>query len=243
MKIGILQTGHAPENMDPTLGDYNELFTRFLAREGVEFVNFPVVDGIFPENIDAAQAWLITGSRFGVYENLPWMVRLAAFIRELYANNYPLVGICFGHQMIAQALGGRVEKFSGGWSIGEITYQRDDGKQGIDGEGQKLVAWHQDQVVELPEEAEVFGRAANCAYAMLRYKDKTNQDIIKALSFQPHPEFSQEFFEGLYEARQAGLPDDVKAKMTIPQETRLDRASIADEIYDFFNSKITSERM
>jgi len=234
MKIGILQTGHAPEAMDPTLGDYNELFMRFLAHDGIEFVNFPVVDGIFPNSLDVAQGWLITGSRFGVYENLPWMVRLAEFIRLLYAHDRPLVGICFGHQMIAQALGGRVEKFAGGWSIGEIEYQRDDGKKGRDGKGQKLVAWHQDQVVALPDDAQIFGRSSHCAYAMLRYSDKTNKNDIKALSFQPHPEFSQKFFEGLYEARQAGLPEDVKIRTIMPKESRLDRLAIATEIHQFF---------
>jgi len=232
MKIGILQTGHAPENMDPALGDYNDLFVRFLKADGVEFVNFPVVDDIFPEDIEAAQGWLITGSRFGVYENLPWMQRLADFIRTLYAHGRPLVGICFGHQIIAQALGGRVEKFSGGWSIGEITYQRDVGGNGGNNDSQKpvaqkLVAWHQDQVVDLPPDAQVLGRAANCAYAMLRYG-------TKALSFQPHPEFSQAFFEGLYQSRQASLAEDVKARIIMPREQELARSQIAAEIHDFF---------
>jgi len=227
MKIGILQTGHAPENMIPALGDYNDLFTRFLARDGIEFVNFPVVDGIFPETIEAAQGWLITGSRFGVYENLPWMRQLAEFIRNLYAQARPLVGICFGHQIIAQALGGRVEKFSGGWSIGEIAYQRNSGNN----DPQKLVAWHQDQVVALPRDAQILGSATNCSYAMLRYGDK-------ALSFQPHPEFSQAFFEGLYEARHHALPEATKRKIIMPREENLARSNLANEIHDFF--KITT---
>jgi len=84
VKIGILQTGHAPEAVIPELGDYNDLFTRFLAHEAVEFVNFPVVDGVFPDDVAATfQGWIITGSRCGVYENLPWMRQLIELIRVL----------------------------------------------------------------------------------------------------------------------------------------------------------------
>ena len=68
---------------------------------------------MFPEGIHDADGWLITGSRHGAYEDHPWIPPLEEFIRDAYAAQVPLVGICFGHQIIAQAMGGKVEKYQG----------------------------------------------------------------------------------------------------------------------------------
>ena len=97
----------------------------------------------FPADARDADGWLISGSRHGAYEDLPFIAPLETFIREVFSAKIPLIGICFGHQIIAQALGGTVEKFAGGWSVGATEYQ-------LDGEQVMLNAWHHDQVTSLP---------------------------------------------------------------------------------------------
>ncbi|OCP36199.1 type 1 glutamine amidotransferase [Ensifer sp. LC163] len=224
MKIGILQTGHAPVELIETYGDYSDFFVKLLAGEEAEFVTYSVVDGVFPEGPAAADAWLITGSRFAVYEPHPWIGPLETLVREIYARRLPMVGICFGHQIIAQALGGKVEKYQGGWSVGPVEYRRHD--LGI---SQTLLAWHQDQVVDLPEDAEVIGSTPFCANAMLRYGDR-------ALTFQPHPEFTPAFFDALILKRGDVLPANLRRVTAAPVDVSLARAEIVKEIAEFLTA-------
>ena len=120
-----------------------------LAGRGLTFRTWSVVDMEFPESVDAAEGWLISGSKHGAYEDVPFIAPLEDFIRQAYERGIPLVGICFGHQIIAQALGGKVEKFSGGWTLGRQIY-------GIDGQECPLNAWHQDQVTGLSYKGRAF---------------------------------------------------------------------------------------
>ena len=114
MKIGILQTGHSPDNMKDALGDYGDMFVKLLGGHGFDFQIWSVVDGDFPASAVDADGWLITGSKHGAYEDHDWIPPLEQLIRAIREAGRPLVGICFGHQIIAQALGGKVEKFAGG---------------------------------------------------------------------------------------------------------------------------------
>ena len=148
MKLGLLQTGHLPDEMLETTGDYSALFTRLLDGHGFQFHTWNVVDNELPDSPQEADAWLITGSKHGVYEDHAWISPLEKLIRQIVAAGLPLVGICFGHQIVAQALGGKVEKFQGGWAIGRHSYD-------LDGTQLHLNAWHQDQVVTRPEGARV----------------------------------------------------------------------------------------
>ncbi|MEM9972818.1 MAG: type 1 glutamine amidotransferase [Pseudomonadota bacterium] len=221
MHIGILQTGHAPDAMRAAVGTYSQCFERLLAGEGFRFTTWDVVDDIFPERVDAAEGWLITGSKHGAYENLPWIARLEEFLRAAYAAEVPIVGICFGHQILAQALGGRVEKFSGGWAVGPTSYD-------WGGKTVRLNAWHQDQVVEPPAEADVIARDAFCANAALAYGKR-------ALTIQAHPEYDDAAIEMLIAARgpAMGIPDQLAAARAALGQSD-DSAAIATRIAAFF---------
>ena len=125
MLIGILETGLAPDALRPRSGSYPDMFRRLLAPHGLDFRSWSVVAGDFPDSVHDAEGWLITGSRHGAYDDLPWIAPLEALIRQAVAEGVPLVGICFGHQIVAQALGGKVEKFAGGWAVGPQDYDFD----------------------------------------------------------------------------------------------------------------------
>lgn len=221
MQIGILQTGHAPDALIAQSGDYPSMFERLLDGRGFTFRTWAVVDGDLPDSIHNADGWLITGSRHGVYEDHPWIPPLEAFIRAAYAARVPLVGICFGHQIIAQALGGRVEKFAGGWSVGPTGYD-------FDGQKLTLNAWHQDQVVTRPQDARVLASGDFCQNAALIYDDR-------AFTVQAHPEYGSGFIGGLIETRGRGLVPDplldaAKTRLGDPIDDRV----IADRIAAFF---------
>ncbi len=217
MRIGILQAGHSPDELRETVGDYGEMFTHLLGGHGFDFEIFSVVDGIFPPDLDAADGWLITGSKHGAYEDHNWIPPLEQLVRDIRDKGQPLVGVCFGHQIIAQALGGKVEKFDGGWSIGRQEYDFGD-------ETLALNAWHQDQVTELPDGAEVIASTDFCANAALIYGDKI-------LTIQPHPEFTAPLVAGLIEHRGRGnVPDALLDQATENLNTATDNASFADRM-------------
>lgn len=219
MRIGILQPGHAPDEVRGKLGDYADMFERLLAGQKFSFRRWDVVDSIFPDGPDEADAWLITGSRHGVYEPHPWLPGLEELVREIVASGKPLVGVCFGHQVIAQALGGKVEKFAGGWAVGRQDYDFGDTTLALN-------AWHQDQVTELPPGAQVIASNDFCANAAL----VIGQNV---LTIQPHPEFSAEMIAGLIDHRAASVPAPLVAEARATLDTKTDNAEFGQRMADF----------
>lgn len=226
MKIGILQTGHAPDELKPHYGDYISMFKTLLADQDFEFEGWSVVDGIFPNSVNDADGWLISGSKHGVYEDHNWIPPLEDFIRDAVSDNVPLVGVCFGHQLIAQALGGRVEKHDGGWIIGHQTYD-------FAGTSIALNAWHQDQVIELPAGAVTVASNASCEHAAILYGDR-------ALTVQAHPEFNADFVDGLINTRGRGVVPEKILEDAIDQlDEPTASQTIADQFADFFRQERT----
>ena len=220
MKIGILITGHPPEPLSGN-GRYDAYFRRLLGEETFTYASWAVVDGEMPDSVIDADGWLITGSRHGAYEDHDWIPPLEDFIRACHAARRPMIGICFGHQIIAQAMGGRVEKFDGGWSVGRVEYD-------LEGQKTAINAWHQDQVVEKPASATVIGATDFCANAALLY-----DDIFWTL--QPHPEYPADFIEGLMNTRGKGLvPDALMDAARKDLNAPLDTARVAQQMTAFF---------
>jgi GMP synthase-like glutamine amidotransferase len=192
MRIGILQCGEIPEDLAATHGRIGAMMQRLLP-PGREALLHDVTTGSMPESPADCDAWLLTGSAAGVYDDLPWIAPLKAFLRAA-RGRAKLVGICFGHQIMAEAFGGRVVKSPKGWGIGLHRY----GVAGPapwmdDAAAIRVAASHQDQVVEAPPGARISLASEFTPFAGLDYGD--------AISFQCHPEFTPEFSIALLEAR------------------------------------------
>ena len=202
--VGILETGVPPTDLAERFGRYDAMVRRMLGG-GFGFRTYAVRDGELPAAPDAHPAYVITGSSAGVYDDLPWIAPLQDFIRAAHGRAR-MVGLCFGHQVMAEALGGRVEKSDKGWGLGLHGYQVDHAEPWMDGASRVAVAAsHQDQVVEAPPGATVLLSSAFTPHAALLYAGGD------AVSFQFHPEFERGMAEALVELRRPRLPDPAEA--------------------------------
>ncbi|MEM9343662.1 MAG: type 1 glutamine amidotransferase [Pseudomonadota bacterium] len=230
MQIGLLQAGYLPEEFQQDFGDYPAVYNKLMAPEGITFKAYPVIDSVFPDSVHAEVGWLISGSRHGAYEDHPWIPPLEDFIREAHAQRVPMVGICFGHQIIAQALGGTVEKFAGGWAVGRHVYD-------WNGRDVALNVWHQDQVTKAPDGATVFATSPFCRNAAMMVGD----DV---LTMQPHPEFDRGATESLLDGRGPGIvPDQLLAQAKDALDQPIHDAQIAAQIGAFFKERIGHDRV
>jgi len=239
MKIGILETGKVNPDLVPAHGAYVPMFRNFLHRADptIEVAGWDIVDeGRIPASPRDADGWIVTGSKHGVYDPLPWIEPLKVFLRETYAARVPIVGICFGHQILAEAMGGKVVKSDRGWGCGVHDYRLEGREPWMTSarETMRAHAMHQDQVVEKPEDARVIARSEFCDYAGLAYGDY-------AISIQPHPEFDAAYEGDLIRMRQGsdGIPDEIAQRALRTLESGVDNEVVADWVVAFFRRAVT----
>ncbi len=191
MNIGLLQCDHVAERFRHIAGDYPEMFGAVFGAS-FNLVPFDVYNGEWPATLDVCDAYLCTGSRWSVYDDIAWIHDLKTFVRQVHATNKPFIGICFGHQMMAEALGGKVEKSDYGWGVGIQPLEITQAEPWMQPEQAtlKLHYMHRDQVTRLPENSLVLGRSEHCPLAAFRVG-------AAMLGIQAHPEFTNEYSEAL----------------------------------------------
>nr|HAT8713713.1 GMP synthase [Legionella jordanis] len=202
MKIGLLQCDHVQEQFVHQHGNYPQMFSNWLqqAKMDFSFITYEAIKEQLPTDPHEADAYLISGSRHGVNDGHPWIAQLENVVREFHDLGKKIIGICFGHQLIAKALGGKVLRSPNGWGIGMSVNQVLRPKPWMTPQQEQfhLLVSHQDQVIELPFGAEVIAGSAFCPFYMLQVKHNL-------LTVQGHPEFTKAYSKALIEQRQQFL--------------------------------------
>ena len=223
-RIGLLRMCELAEPARAAHGDYATVFRDFYAAHPVEIVDVPVHDGATPASIDECDAWVISGSPASTYEDLPWIATGEEIVRSIVAAERPLFGICFGHQLMAQALGGRVERADVGWGAGAHRYdvvERPAATDVVLPDRLTVLAMHQDQVTEVPVDGSVWLRSEFCPNAGIAYGER-------AWSIQPHPEFTPRLVEALCRDRRLRLGPEVADAAIASLAQPLDGHLLAD---------------
>lgn len=231
--ITIIETGLVPQRHREQHGSFPDMFARMIrageSRAAIETVSIPKGDALpDPRRLEAV---LITGAAAGVYDDLDWIAPLEDFVRTAYANRTPMVGVCFGHQLIAQALGGTVRKSEKGWGIGRHVYRVRPENGVLDGETVAVAASHQDQVIAPPGDARTILSSDFTPHAGLVYANGAT------LTVQPHPEFGVEFARVCCDLREGNAPEAVVATARASLAEPLDNARLGGAITRFLTKR------
>ncbi|MBT8128059.1 MAG: GMP synthase [Gammaproteobacteria bacterium] len=230
MIIGIVEADQLDEEVLRQFGNYTDRFAELLctADPRLQFRTYCALSQQYPEDIDACDAYLITGSKFSAYEEVAWIGHLKQFVRDCYAREKKLIGICFGHQLIAHALGGDVHKSEKGWGVGlirsGITHSPAWMSPELDVFG--LLFNHQDQVTRLPPDAALIATNDFCPVSSFQ----VDQSI---LTFQGHPEFSRDYLRYLIVNRRQDIGDTVYRQAIASLEQPVDHEQVAKWIVNF----------
>ncbi len=230
MRVGILETGAPPGDLADAHGRYDAM-VRAMLGDGYAYTTFRVTEGDWPAVPAAFDAFVITGSSSGVHDGLPWVEELAALLRDV-RGRAKLVGICFGHQVMAHAFGGTVVKSPQGWGLGLHRYALRDRPDWMgDADSVAVMASHQDQVVALPHGARAIGASDFTPFAIVDYGGD-------AISFQCHPEFTMPFSRALIDMDRApDMTDALKEAARRSLDEDDDAAVVAGMIDRFLRGR------
>jgi GMP synthase-like glutamine amidotransferase len=236
-RIGILLTSNDPSEFARRFPDDGLKVQALMSRVRPDWSYrvWPVKDGEFPPSLDAADGYVITGSPASVHDPLEWIARLMQLIRELHAARKPLVGLCFGHQAIAQALGGTVSRNPGGWRLGTAVTNYRSHREYMQPATASLTLYaaHNEQVTTLPPGAEVLGGDAFCPVGSFAIGSHV-------LTTEYHPEFNLEFVAALVDELDGKLPADVIATARAHLADRVDGEVFATWMARFFEDSWTA---
>jgi GMP synthase-like glutamine amidotransferase len=204
-RLGFLLCDHVLEQAADQFPDYPDMFAAAFAEvtDAIEWQVFDLTREEMPAHANACDGYLVSGSRHGAYDALPWIPGLEQFIRDVARSGRPMVGLCFGHQIVGQALGGRVEIAPQGWGLGirEVAVTMDEPWMRPQRERFAVPVCHQDQVTALPPGAVRLASNGHCENFIVRFTDRI-------LGIQGHPEFSVDFMGMLVQWRKDRMPEE-----------------------------------
>ncbi len=237
MKIGILDADHLSDSVIRKYGCYADTFIRLLSplknklAPTVSFQRYSVFNMEFPQSIDECDIYVITGSQYSTYEDIEWIKKLEQFIRKLHTYKKKLIGICFGHQIIAQSLGGKVEKNSKGWELGITSTHLTQTQKWMKPERDFffIIVSHQDHVTKLPDTAINFCETNICPNSGF-YVDK------HILTFQGHPEFTKDYVKLIIKLQSNNLTKEQRQIARTSLQQSDDKQLIAHWIINFINN-------
>lgn len=229
MKIAILECGLPQAKHIEKFGTYSDMLIRLFHEIDPNIVLdvFQVFKNEYPNDTSMYDAFMLTGSRASVYDKEAWIEKLSDYVRQLHASRKKIIGICFGHQLIAHALGGKTEKSNKGWGLGVHKYQVETQPSWMQ---PKLAAFsllvsHQDQVVKLPENAQRLASNEFCSNAAFTLGDHI-------LTFQGHPEFTRDYERAILKDND-NYDEDVKNNAFLSLDDKTDEHTVARWIIRF----------
>ncbi|MBJ9975691.1 amidotransferase [Pseudomonas sp. S75] len=206
LRICILETDVLRPELTAQYQGYGRMFEQLFSRQPIaaEFCVYNVMNGDYPPEDESFDAYLVTGSKADSFGSDPWIQTLKAYLLKLHARGEKLLGVCFGHQLLALVLGGKAERADRGWGLGTHRYRLAAHAPGMDPEVKELTLLisHQDQVTQLPEGATLIASSDFCPNAAYHIGDQV-------LCFQGHPEFVHDYSRALLDARQDRLGNEV----------------------------------
>jgi len=202
------------------------------ACQNIQFKIYAVTDCEYPQHMDECDVYLITGSESSVYDAAPWILILKKYVQSLYQQGKKLLGICFGHQLIAHVLGGETRRSGHGWGVGVHTYNSTRAGQllSLPREFSLLVS-HQDQVHSLPPNATLMASSAFCPVAAYRIKHQV-------LCFQGHPEFVVHYAQTLLSYHEIPLPRDTVQQAELSFNLPIHHQQVARAMLSFVGANM-----